>query len=97
MEHEFPRCPEDAALQSQPLSGKLHNSERIFKAHTDFQRGNNPTYQVFRNVLDYGAVGDGVTVSPMGTKLTVSAVMQFILMLIIVQLLRITPKQSRAQ
>jgi len=26
--------------------------------------GNDPEYVVFRNVLDYGAVGDGVTVSP---------------------------------
>lgn len=26
--------------------------------------GNDPEYVVFRSVLDYGAVGDGVTVSP---------------------------------
>lgn len=84
-------------MHSQPLSGILHNSARVFKAHTDFHIGNDPTYQVFRNVLDYGAVGDGVTVSPMDTKFTVSSVMQFILMLIIAHLLRMTPKQSRAQ
>lgn len=41
-----------------------HDAFCLFAAtNTNFLVGNDPGYKVYRNVLDYGAIGDGFTVS----------------------------------